>query len=171
MSRLAHFIVMRRGMTTTVITAVLCLFLAACSTSRNTTESHNHSEYDSCHAAYRLNGTDRQQVVVTDTATALSSLYDRDSTAIRRQGDTVRVIEHWHTVIDRRTSSLNRHSRDTSSVASASSAVRSSSDASVAATHSRTVSSRSFLSSFRSRVVVVVVVLGVVLWLWILLRE
>lgn len=166
MSRLAHFIVMRRGMTTTVITAVLCLFLAACSTSRNTAESYHRSEYDSCHAAYRLNGTDRQQVVVTDTATALSSLYDRDSTAIRRQGDTVRVIEHWHTVIDRRTSSLNRHSRDTSSVASASSAVRSSSDASVAATHSRTVSSRSFLSPFLGRVATVAAVV-VIFWLWL----
>ena len=163
---MAHFIVMRRGMTTTVITAVLCLFLAACSAARNTAESHNHSEYDSCHAACRLNGTDRQQVVVTDTATALSSLYDRDSTAIRRQGDTVRVIEHWHTVIDRRTSSLNRHSRDTSSVASASSAVRSSSDASVAATHSRTVSSRSFLSPFLGRVATVAAVV-VIFWLWL----
>ena len=151
---------------TTIVTAVLCLFMAACSTTRNTEDHRSCSESDSYHAANRLDGIAHRETLTTDTATILGSLYDCDSTAIRRQGDTVRVVEHWHKVIDRRTSSLNRHLRDTSSVISASSAVSSSSGRSVTAARSRTNGSRSFLSSIFGGVVLVAVV-GVIFWLWI----
>ena len=166
MLRVAHFIAMRRGIMTTIVTAVLCLFMAACSTSRNTDESRSRSESDSYHISNRLDGIAHRETLITDTATILGSLYDRDSTAIRRQGDTVRVVEHWHTVIDRRTSSLNRHSRDTSCVISASSAVSSSSGRSVTAARSRTGGSRSFLSSIFGGVVLEAAV-GLIFWLWI----
>ena len=167
---MAHFIAMRRGITTTVVTAVLCLFMASCSTARNTEESRSRSESDSYHISNRLDGIAHRETLTTDTATILGSLYDRDSTAIRRQGDTVRVVEHWHTVVDRSTSSLNSHSRDTSSVVSASTAFSSSAGTSVAAVRSRTGGSRSFLSSFPVGVVTVVAVV-VIFWLWIRHRE
>jgi hypothetical protein len=170
MLRRSHFIALRRGIMTTVFTVVLCLFMAACSTSHNTEECRSSSLSDSYHAANRLDEIAHRAILTTDTATILGSLYDCDSTAIRRQGDTVRVVEHWHTVVDRRTSSLNSHSRDTSSVVSASTAFSSSAGTSVAAVRSRTVSSSSFLSSLPGGVVTVVAVV-VIFWLWIQRRD
>lgn len=170
MLRRSHFIAVRREIKTAVVTVVLCLFMAACSTSRNTEECRSSSLSDSYHAACRLDEIAHRATLTTDTATILSNLYDRDSTAIRRQGDTVRVVEHWHTVVDRRTSSLNSHSRDTSSVVSASTAFSSSAGTSVAAVRSRTGGSRSFLSSFPVGVVTVVAVV-VIFWLWLRHRE
>ena len=170
MLRRYHFIAVRREIKTAVVTVVLCLFMAACSTSRNTEECRNSSLSDSYHAVYCLDEIAHRATLTTDAATILSNLYDRDSTAIRRQGDTVRVVEHWHTVVDRRTSSLDRHSRDTSSVVSASSAVSSSAGTSVVAVRSRTVSSRCFLSSLPRGVLIAVAVV-VIFWLWLRHRE
>ncbi len=170
MLRSSYFITVRRGIKTTVVTIVLCLFMAACSTSRNTEERRSGSESDSYHVANRLDGIAHKATLNTDTAITQGSFYDCDSTAIRRQGDTLKVVEHWHTIVDRRMSSLNRHSRDTSSVVSASTAVSSSAGTSVVAVRSRTVSSRCFLSSLPRGVLIAVAVV-VIFWLWLRHRE
>lgn len=97
---------LRGALGVALLSAAACLTLAAVMALLCSCSAYRQSEGHAVCA-----GSIRQEMVMADSAMAQAIVYERDSTAMRHEGDSVRVVEHWHTMTARQKSRFHRTSQ------------------------------------------------------------